>query len=847
MDDAPAPSRVDLTVCDREPIHLPGTIQPFGWLMAFASDWTVIHASTNLEAFIGIAPAALLGDTATRLLDADALHAIRTRLQWMQVSEATERLFCVDVFGDGRRFDLAVHRSGNAIILEGEPCATDERVEAVSLVRTMMQRLRQTGAMGDFLDQAARQVRAVTGYDRVMVYRFLDDGSGEVVSEARSRRATSYLGLRYPASDIPAQARALYLRNTFRIIADVAAEPVPIEPPLAPDGRSLDLSFSVLRAVSPVHIEYLRNMGVAASLSISIVVDGRLWGLFACHHLSARQVSFDRRTAAELFGDLFSAELARRERQALLEAAATARSAHDRIMATMSIEGSAFENLAGNLDALRALMNADGAVAWIDGQFAAVGRSLDNDEAHRLVRFLNRAGPTDVFATAVLSAAFPEATAFADRASGLLAIPVSRAPRDYLLFTRGEIARTVTWAGSPEKPVDSGPSGTRLMPRKSFEAWREVVRGHSAPWTAQDRAVAQSLRATLLEVILRSIDQSRAIRRKAQETQDLLIGELNHRVRNILTLVGGIVRQTAEQADTVDDFSAMLGGRIESLARAHDQLTADQWSPAPLRTLLGNEVEAYLGETLDRIRLTGPDVSLAPSAYTTLALVLHEMVTNSAKYGSLSDSRGRLEVAWGMSEGGALAIDWSEIGGPVVEAPERRGFGSELIERAIPFDLGGEAEVEYAPTGVRARFNIPARYVSESGAPEVVAPVAARASKPVSRENVLLVEDNIIIAMDAEAMLQEIGFGEVWVANSAAAALQRIAAGEVTCAILDINLGSETSAPVAEKLQALGIPFVFASGYGEKQRLPADLKHVTVITKPYSEAKVLAALARKAP
>ncbi len=169
-----------------------------------------------------------------------------------------------------------------------------------------------------------------------------------------------------------------------------------------------------------------------------------------------------------------------------------------------------------------------------------------------------------------------------------------------------------------------------------------------------------------------------------------------------------------------------------------------------------------------------------------------------------------------------------------------------MIERAIPFDLGGEAEVEFAIAGVRARFEIPARYVSESGAPEAVAPVAAEPRPPVGRENVLLVEDNIIIAMDAEAMLQEIGFGEVWVANSISAALQRIEAGGVTCAILDINLGSETSTPVAERLQEVGIPFVFASGYGEGQRLPPELDRVPVITKPYTEAKVRNALAQAA-
>ena len=835
---------VDLSDCEREPIHLLGAVQPFGCLFAFSNDWILLHVSQNVDEFVGRSSDDLLGLAVTNFMRADAIHAIRSRLQWLTVSGVAERLFGLDLFGTEARYDVAVHRSGDAIIVEAERSDGGDRIEAVSVVRNMMARLRQADGLDDFLDRAARQVRAVTGYDRVMIYRFLDDDAGEVVAEARNKRADSFLGLRYPASDIPAQARQLYRRNMFRIIADVDAKRVPVVPRLSPEGKPLDLSMSVLRAVSEIHIEYLRNMNVGASLSISIVQDDRLWGLFACHNMTQKDVSFDRRTAAELFGELFSLELANRTRQASLEHESQARTVHDSIMSTMPIEGSAFENLSANLNRFLTIINADGCAIWIDGEYASAGRGLSMDEARRLVRFLNRTGASRIYATQHLARHFPEAQEFAERVSGVLAVPVSRSPRDYLIFYRREIAQSVNWAGNPAKPVELGPNGSRLTPRKSFETWREIVRERSAPWTARELAIAESVRTTLLEVILRSIDQSEKVRARAKETQDLLIAELNHRVRNILSLIRGVIHQTGERTTSVQEFASILGGRIQSLARAHDQLTAEHWAPAALRLLLVNELDAYAGDNLDRVRLEGPDVALTPDAYTCLALVMHEMATNSVKYGSLSDRRGRLEVTWKFDDTGSLEIHWVEAAGPPVRAPERRGFGSTLIERAVPFELDGIAEIDFALTGLVARFVIPARFV------RIPEPSAAAKPEPVRtpRElvpadlTILLLEDNLVISMDVEAMLDDMGFAEVKVASTVAAAIAILQAGGIGCALLDVNLGRETSIPVAELLRAKGIPFAFASGYGDPELLPEIFRDVTVITKPYGEKRVLDAL-----
>ena len=206
-----------------------------------------------------------------------------------------------------RCFDCAVHLAGPLIVIEAEPAADRPHTDAASLIRSMMTRLDAAADLPVYLREGARQVRALTGFDRVMVYRFDRDGSGHVAAEAARGGIGTFLELRYPASDIPKQARELYLRTPFRVIADVDGETVPIVPARDEAGAPLDLSLSVLRSVSPIHLEYLRNMGVRASLSISIIVGGKLWGLFACHHYAGpRCPSFDRRTVAELFGQMFA-------------------------------------------------------------------------------------------------------------------------------------------------------------------------------------------------------------------------------------------------------------------------------------------------------------------------------------------------------------------------------------------------------------------------------------------------------------------------------------------------------------------------------------------------------------
>ncbi len=714
---------VDLTSCDREPIHVLGTVQPFGFLLAVSSDWILVRASANAQEWLGRPAEDLLGLPLDAIVDREAIHLLRGHLQTLRGPDAVDRVFGVRLVPDKPVFDIALHVSGGAIIIEAEPSAP-EHLSAGNLVRNMVSRLQQTAEFEPLCREAARQMRALTGFDRVMVYRFAPDGSGEVIAEAVRSGLDRYLGLHYPASDIPKQARALYERNWLRIIADIDAPAIPVIPPHDPAGEPLDLSLSTLRTVSSIHLEYLRNMGVAASLSVSILRDGRLWGLFACHHTEPRHISLERRTAAELFGQMFSWILESREREVLAAQEALARETHNRLMSAMASGGAGLEGLADFADELSGIVACDGLGLWVNGEVTLQGMTPTREEFTGLVRFLNRTAASRVYATDEIGRFHEPGRDFNERAAGMLAVPVSRTPRDFLVFFRKEVARTVTWAGNPEKPASLGPNGVRLTPRKSFEAWREVVHGRSLPWTDAEARTAEALRVTLLEVILRLSDSAERERKEAQERQELLIAELNHRVRNILNLIRGVVTQSRASAGDAEDFTEVVGDRIQALARAHDQVTSANWGPGSLAELLTVEAAAYLGAKADRVVLDGVDVLLEPQAFTTMALVVHELMTNSAKYGALSDSGGRVDVRWERDGFDSLVVHWTETGGPAVKAPTRRGFGSTIIERSVPYELKGEAEVRYALTGLAARLSIPAAFV------RAAPPRAVRAAKP---------------------------------------------------------------------------------------------------------------------
>jgi light-regulated signal transduction histidine kinase (bacteriophytochrome) len=848
--DPPGP---ELTLCDREPITRLERIQSFGFLLALSRDWVISRASANLEQMLGIDPRAALGEALDSWVDRESLHDIRNRMLGLSLSGCVERMYGVSLVKGRTQFDIAVHHAGDLIVLEGEPARFDSRRDAASLVRTMIARLNTQPSLDAFHRDATRQVRALTGFDRIMIYRFLADGAGEVIAEVAKVGVDSFLGLHYPASDIPAQARALYLKNSFRIIADVSATTIPLISAGANHAEPLDLSLAVTRAVSAVHIEYLRNMGVAASLSISIIVEGRLWGLIACHHNTARLPTFVTRTAVELFGQMYSMTLESRLRVFADYQERHGRESVGRMIKTIAGNDSLLSDAGWLQDVMREMIQCDGIVVIINHVVAVSGATPPSALVAIIVRLLDTLAQGEVFSSDRLGALRTEFLEHGSIAAGVLCIPISSAPGDYIMLFRREQMRDIRWAGASPKSTALVGASERLSPRTSFAAFSESARGQSRPFTEGEHRIAETIRSGLIEVLWRGSLDSVAERRRGSGRQELLIAELNHRVRNVLALIRGLIRQTHSEGGDSASYVRSLNDRVQALARAHDRVTAQNWGPGPLNAIFDDEIAAYVPNRRDRFAINGPSVMLQPKAYSAVALVVHELVTNSSKYGALSDS-GRVEVTLTLKSGEGLLFKWREIDGPAVQAPTRRGFGSVIIERVVPFDLQGTAIVSYLPTGIEAEFFIPERHLA---APERMAeedaqiqpPAVGNSSgsimetRPLQGLSVLLLEDNLIVALEAEDFLRTLGASSIATASSIGAAEKVCETTLVDFAVLDVNLGFENSLSFAARLRSANTPFVFASGYGE-QEVPGESRvSELTVSKPYNLESLRAAIA----
>ncbi len=487
-----------LTTCSSEPIHIPGAIQPFGVLLAFSrASGKCTQASANCGDLLPVSAEQALGRSLGELFG-DAARALEHAAALEDPASGSP----LSLDSSGRRLEAQLHRHDGTLIVELEPSPEgadpSRHFRRLQGALTEMRAVDSPAALFDFV---ARFVADFTGYERAMVYRFDDDWHGEVVGECLLADVDSYMGLHFPASDIPEQARALYAKNWLRIIPDAGYTPVPLVPELDPEsGRPLDLGKAALRSVSPVHLEYLRNMDVGASMSISLIVEGKLWGLVACHHRTPRPLAPGIRAACELFGQIASAQIesltrVRRESRRI-EAARIQTGFFDSI----AREATFAEALTKYTPALLRFMQAAGAAVVTGSELTLVGTTPPQEDVEALVSWLRGQAVEPVFVTDSLGSEYPPARAFKGVASGLLALRLSRMPDEYVLWFRPEIVTTVTWAGNPEKAAhDDG----ILHPRKSFGAWKETVTGRSLPWEEPEIQGAHELLNAANAMLLR--------------------------------------------------------------------------------------------------------------------------------------------------------------------------------------------------------------------------------------------------------------------------------------------------------------------------------------------------------
>lgn len=498
---------LDLQACAQEPIHIPGAIQPHGVLICLrTSDGVILQISANSAKVLGREPEQCLGKSCTEFLGAEQGAMIRDAL-----AQGEMELPVTLRFGE-TLFDALIQRSGEFAIVELETKAEDAEIWNQvhhQLTRTITD-LQRSADLPSLCDAAVHAVAELTGFDRVMIYRFDRDWNGEVIAEVKPPEMDPYLGLHYPASDIPEQARRLYLHNWLRLIVDADYQPVPLNPVLNPDtGKPLDLSNSFLRSVSPIHLEYLRNMGVAASMSISLIREGQLWGLIACHHRTPRQLSFARRAACQLVGQIMSAEITAKENAVRQTAHLKARAVQLRFFEHLANEDNFLDALLNYTPELLEYMRASGAAISIGDGCHLLGSTPSREDVLKMIEKLRSERQQGVFQTDALSKWYPEADRFREKTSGLLSIALSELQTDYVLWFRPEVVSTVNWAGNPAKTAEEG--SFRIHPRKSFEAWREVVTGRSAPWLDSEIAAALELRSAISATILKRYDRLRQL------------------------------------------------------------------------------------------------------------------------------------------------------------------------------------------------------------------------------------------------------------------------------------------------------------------------------------------------
>ncbi|HEY0793937.1 MAG TPA: response regulator [Chthoniobacterales bacterium] len=597
---------IDLTGCEQEAITIPGAIQPYGVLLVLrGSAFTVVQVSANAQPLLGVGPAEMLGRPVADWLDAASVRALGEAAAGDDPREANP-LPLASRSHPAERLDGILHRGDADLILELERRQPDGVVPSVG---GLLPGIQNAPSEAEACRMAAEQTRRLTGFDRVMVYRFAPDWSGEVVAEARREGVTSYFGTHFPASDIPRQARELYTRKLLGLIPDVTYSPVPL---LALEaGPPLDMTLCVLRSVSPIHLEYLRNMQVGATLTISLVIAGQLWGMIACHHEQPWFGPFALRQHCQLLGQVTASAIHARATAATqaYRAQRTERLARflERIAAVDDVANGLTRGHPNLLD----FVESTGAAVLFGGACTTVGEVPDDRTLTELRDWLGASSGGPLFATHTLPQLFPPAGPWKARASGMLAVQVLPEHGCCVLWFRPEVIRTVTWAGDPTKPVTVEHGQARLGPRQSFEAWKETVDGQSRPWTEAERDSAAELRNTLAGAVTGQIERARAAKVQRQAEAAKAAREAAETRAEVAEAQEVLRNANAELAHRVEVRTAQLTEREDQLNAYFDSSPVGMvMVDAKLRYLKINQlladftglpVAAYVGKTLREI------------------------------------------------------------------------------------------------------------------------------------------------------------------------------------------------------------------------------------------------------
>ncbi len=566
-----------LANCADEPIRFPGAIQPHGLLLTLSEPaLEIIQVSANVESLLGRPALALIGQPLQSLIGDEHAAQVRQTLQQPTLSDSAPLLFRLNDMA----FEGLLHRHQGVLILELEIHVENFQPRNVAGSEThlgrMLQRLQGATTLQALYDISVKEIQAMTGYDRVLIYRFEEEGHGQVIAEASDPSMEVFNGLFFPASDIPEQARELYRTNWLRIIPDAAYEPVPLVPKLRPDTQTpLDLSFATLRSVSPIHCQYMKNMGVLSSMSISLLKGDKLWGLISCGNREPLHVPHELRAACQTIGQVLSLQISAmealevsRQREAKVDALAMLN------QAMIDSPQNVFDGLANQPEVLMALTGAGGIAIIEDKQLHRYGNCPEPDEIRSLHKWLQDGGEA-VFSSHHLASVYPPAAHYQQVASGVLAMSLPKPVDNGVLWFRPEVKENINWSGDPRKPLDleNSDAGLRLRPRTSFEIWKVEMAGISTKWSHGDLFAANDLRRSALEN-----DLARQVRREqeAVRARDELVAVGSHDLRNPMTVISmlcGMMQKafssdgphTSRRISTAIDTMQQAAGRMNTL------------------------------------------------------------------------------------------------------------------------------------------------------------------------------------------------------------------------------------------------------------------------------------------
>ena len=681
------PVNIDLTNCDKEPIHIPGKIQSHGFLIVIDQEGIIRFESNNTNYFLKNVPPGLIGKHISEIEhlvgENEPPDFINRLITFGKVNgfEQTNP-FNTDIYGEP--FHLIISTSDDYYLLEFEPARSDSSNDIHKLIGRSISEMLADKSLQSLLINSAMQVKSIIGYDRVMIYRFAEDDHGEVVAEAKNEELPSWLGLHYPASDIPKQARELYKRNLTRLIANVNVEPTAILTS-ADNQVPLDMTNSHLRAVSPIHIQYLKNMGVHSSFSISLLYKKELWGLIACHNYSPRFIDYRSRESAKLIGQILSSALEFRQDEENQQLHERYKSAVDQLSRLMLKDSNIEYALTGHSVTLLNTVDASGAVLVFENNITKLGVTPTDLQISGLISWLKSNVSETFYYTSKLPSEFPEATLYRNVASGIMVTMLSRELGEYVIWFKPEQVQTITWAGNPEKPAIISVEGNmaHISPRNSFEEWSQTVSGTSKKWTNEEVKSVVRLRSEITYAINQKAGAIRLLNEKlkqAYEELDTFSFTISHDLKNPISTIKSFTQILLRDKDMkpqalkvlerinngADKMNNMINEVLDYSRVNRSELVLSQIDPAPIIHEIVRDLQLIYN--IDESCITIGNTPKIQGDPVMISQVFANIISNAIKYSmkseppqvSINGTETDTEVTYTITDNG-LGIDIKQL------------------------------------------------------------------------------------------------------------------------------------------------------------------------------------------